>query len=193
MRRSLPVLASLALAALALPAAAQAPASPASPSAQPTPTPVPITIQSVEAAGVSVHFLNIPWGPQTFAAMERPGDSFYNKRSWPFARMESKVAVTLDGKKIPPGNYALVFHPNGPSNEGMGLEVRRIEVAEFLQAGNAMTRTPEGETIYRAPVRFDTTTSTAPALKIDLSPQKGALGLRVQYGDRVLTRDLQTP
>jgi hypothetical protein len=123
--------------------------------------------------------------------MERPGDSFYNKRTWPFARMESKVPVTLEGTKIPAGNYALVFHPNGPDNQGMGLEVRKIEVPEFLQAGNAMTPTPQGETIHRAPVRFDTTTSTTPALKIDLAPQKGALSLRVQYGDRVLTRDLK--
>jgi hypothetical protein len=191
MKMSLPVVVSLALAAGVVPVLAQVPAAPAGPSAQPAPTPVPITIQSVEAAGVSVYFLNLPWGPQTFAAMERPGDSFYNKRTWPFARMETKGPVTLEGTRIPAGNYALVFHPNGPDNQGMALEVRKIEVPEFLQAGNAMTRTPEGETLYRAPVRFDTTTSTAPSLKVELVPGKGALGLRVQYGDRVLTRDLK--
>jgi hypothetical protein len=191
MKTSLPFIASLALAAGFVPVLAQAPPAPASPSAQPAPTPVPITIQSVDAAGVSVYFLNIPWGPQTFAAMERPGDGFYNKRTWPFARLETRVSVTLESTKIPAGNYALVFHPNGPDNQGMALEVRKIEVAEFLQAGNAMTPTPAGETIHRAPVRFETTTTTVPALKIDLAPQKGALSLRVQYGDRVLTRDLK--
>lgn len=190
MRMSLPAALSLALAAA--PVLAQAPGAP-SPSSQPAPTPVPITIQSVEAKGVSVHFLNIPWGPQTFAAMERPGDTFYNKRTWPFARLESKVALTLDGTRIPPGNYALVFHPNGTANEGMGLEVRKIDVPEFLQPGNAMTRTPDGETIHRAPVRFNTATSTTPALKVELVSQKDVLALRVQYGDRVLTRDLKLP
>jgi hypothetical protein len=185
-------LAALALvSALAAVASAQAPAAAPSPSPSPSPSAVPITIQSAQAEGVSVSFLNIPWGPQTFAAMERPGDSFYNKRTWPFARMESKVALTLEGTKIPAGNYALVFHPNSPANEGISLEARRIAEGEFLQAGNAMTRTPEGETVFKAPIRFETASSTAASLKVEVASQKGAITLRIHYGDRLLTRELK--
>jgi hypothetical protein len=172
-------------ASLATVAAAQTEA----PTPSPRPTPTPVTIHSAEASGLRVFFLNIPWGPQTFAAMERPGDSFYNKRTWPFARLESKVPLSLDGTHVPPGNYALVFHPNTPDDAGIALEVKKIAVPEFLQDGNAMTRTPEGETLLQAPIRFDTTTSTAPELTVGLQPGKGKVTLRVQYGDRLLVKD----
>ena len=180
-------------AALSAPSPTQQPAPQPSPSAEasPSPGPAPITIRSAETDDLKVFFLNAPWGPQTFAMMERGGDSFYNKRTWPFARLETRRPFTLEGTPIPPGNYALVFHPNPPTNEGMSLEVKKIDVPEFLLEGNVMVRTPEGVTIYLAPVRFDTATSTAPALKIELAPDKGAITLKVQYGDRLLIKQLQ--
>jgi len=180
-------------AALAAPVLAQQPAPQpsAAADASPAPRPDPVTIRSTEAGDLKVFFLNAPWGPQTFAMMERGGDSFYNKRTWPFARLETRRPFTLEGTKVPPGNYALVFHPNPPTNEGMSLEVKRIDVPEFLQEGNVMVRTPEGVTIYKEPIRFDTATSTAPALKIELAPDKGAITLKVQYGDRLLIKQLQ--
>lgn len=180
-------------AALAAPVLAQQPAPQPAATAEASPAarPDPVTIRSVEAGELKVFFLNAPWGPQTFAMMERGGDSFYNKRTWPFARLETRRAFTLEGTQVPPGNYALVFHPNPPTNEGMSLEVKKIEVPEFLQDGNVMVRTPEGVTIYKAPIRFDTATSTAPALKIELAPEKGAVTLKVQYGDRLLIKQLQ--
>ncbi len=94
MKEAKRILASLALAVWTAPLLAQTPAAP---------TPEPITIHSAEASGVAVYFLNIPWGPQTFAAMERPESGFYNTRTWPFARMETKVPLTLSGTRIPPG------------------------------------------------------------------------------------------
>jgi len=143
-----------------------------------------ITIQTVEAPGVQVFHLNMPWGPETFAAMERPGEGFYNRRSWPFARMETTKPLKIVDTALPAGNYALVFHPNTPEDEGMTLEVRKIAPGEFLQNGNVMTRTPEGETVWRAPVTFEAGDATLPALEIGLTPGSGDLRLDVRYGDR---------
>jgi len=172
---------SLALAILAQ-AEVPAPAEPKRP---------PIVIQSAASGAIGVHYLNIPWGPNTFAGMEKAADGFYNKRAWPFARLETKSASTIDGKSLPPGNYALLFHPNTLENAGMSLEVRRIAEGEFLQPGNVMTPAPEGETMLRIPVRFETVPDTAPALAIGLLPGKNATSLTVRYGDRRLVKELR--
>jgi hypothetical protein len=150
-----------------------------------------ISIHKSETPDAEVFYLSIPWGPNTFAAMENPGESFYNRRSWPFARLMTKTAFKLDGVEIPAGNNALVFHPNTPDDAGMSLEVRRIEVPEFLEEGNAMTRTPEGQTIWRAPVRFDTAAGTTPALKVEILPEPGGFRLKVQYGDRWTSKEFR--
>ena len=149
-----------------------------------------ITIRTAGVPGVSVYYLNAPCGPNTFAAMERPGDSFYNRRTWPFARLETTRAVSIQGTTVPPGNYALVFHPNTPDDKGMGLELRKLSVPEFLQPGNVMTPTPEGETVWRGSVRFERAEVTEPALRIDLAPHGAGTKLVVRYGDRRLERDL---
>jgi hypothetical protein len=143
-----------------------------------------ITIRTVETADVQVFHLTMPWGPETFAAMERAGEGFYNRRSWPFARMETTKTLKVEETSLPAGNYALVFHPNTPKDEGMSLEVRKIAPGEFLQAGNVMTRTPEGETLWQAPVQFTTAATTAPTLEIRLLPDAAGFVLDVHYGDR---------
>jgi len=173
------------LALLALLQAAPA-ASPA-PSATPRPS---ITIQTANAPGLTVYYLNAPWGPNTFAAMERPQEGFYNRRTWPFARLQTTRALSVEGTSVPPGNYALVFHPNTADNAGMGLEIRKVGPGEFLQPGNVMTATPEGETIWQGRIRFDQTAATEPALRIELQPQEKAATLVVRYGDRRLARAL---
>ena len=146
--------------------------------------------KTATAGGVTVHFLTIPWGPNTFAAMEKGGESFYAKRTWPFARMQTTVPVTLEATTLPPGNYALVFHPNTPDDKGMSLEVRKIQVEEFLVPGNVMTKTPEGETVTRTGASFETVAETAPALALGLqSTAKGAT-LVIRYGDRKLAKEL---
>jgi hypothetical protein len=150
-----------------------------------------IVIQSAAAGPIGVHYLNIPWGPNTFAGMEKAADGFYNKRAWPFARLETKRAATIDGKRLPAGNYALLFHPNTLENAGMSLEVRKIAGGEFLQPGNVMTPAPEGEPMLRVPVSFETVPDTAPALAIELLPGKNATALTVRYGDRRLVKELR--
>jgi hypothetical protein len=153
----------------------------------------PAELRTVEAAGVKVHFLAMPWGPETFGAMERGDESYYNRRSWPFARLESRVPLSLDGTPVAAGNYALVFHPNTADKKGMSLELRKIAMPEFLQPGNVMTPTPEGETVYKAPVTFTSAPETVPALSLSLAEAKtkGTLTLEVRYGNRRLTKDLK--
>jgi hypothetical protein len=149
-----------------------------------------ITIESATADRVTVHYLKIPWGPNTFAAMQKGGDSFYARRTWPFARLELRAPVTLEGTRIPAGNYALVLHPNTPDNQGMSLEVRKIKLPEFLEPGNVMTPTPSGESLWKGPVQFDLAAGTSPHLTINLALGKGGVALIVQYGDYQLVKDL---
>jgi hypothetical protein len=163
---------------------AQAGAQPTNSAVGPPPARPAITIHTVGAPGVQVFYLNIPWGPETFAAMERSGESHYNRRSWPFARMETTRPLRIEKTRVPEGNYALVFHPNTPKDEGMSLEVRKIAPGEFLQAGNVLTRTPEGETLWRAPVAFDTAEQSVVALEIEAVTEASGVRLHVRYGDR---------
>ena len=151
----------------------------------------PGAIRTSEVAAVRVHHVPIPWGPETFAEMERGGESYYNRRSWPFARLETQAPLTLDGTLVPPGNYALVFHPNDAERKGMSLEVRRIEVPEFLQPGNALTTTPEGTTVYEVPVAFETVPDTVSTLAVSLEEGDEAALLVVRYGNRRLTKELK--
>jgi hypothetical protein len=125
--------------------------------------------------------------------MERGGESYYAKRTWPFARLETTKPASIEGTKIPPGNYALVFHPNTPDQKGMSLEVRKIDVPEFLVPGNVMTRTPEGEEVARVPTAFETGGETVPALLVELQPRDGGARLVIRYGDRRLTKELGLP
>ena len=146
--------------------------------------------KTATTGGVTVHFLTIPWGPNTFAAMEQGGDSFYAKRTWPFARLETKVPVTLEATTLPPGHYALVFHPNTADNKGMSLEVRKIAVEEFLVPGNVMTKTPEGETMSRSAASFETVAETVPALALELKAGGQGASLVIRYGDKRLAKEL---
>ena len=156
-----------------------------------TPGRAPVSIRQVSAAGLDAFFQNVPWGPQTFATMESANDSFYNKRSWPFARLEPTRALTLAGVRLAPGNYALVFHPASVEQPSMSLEVLRVEPGEFFQAGNPMTRTPPGESVLKTPIRFERAAETVPALDLALRDGAEGITLAVAYGDRRLNVSFQ--
>src|SRR4029453_6921231 len=117
-------------------------------------------------------------------------DSYYAKRTWPFARLETTKPVSIGGTSVPAGNYALVFHPNTPDQKGMSLEVRKISVPEFLVVGNALTKTPDGEAVATLPAVFETVPDTAGSLGIELLPAEGGSRLVLRYGDRRLVKDL---
>jgi hypothetical protein len=157
---------------------------------EPAPSRPAIEKKQVSAFGLTVHFLTIPWGPNTIAAMEEGGESFYASRTWPFARMQTTVPMALDGTTVPPGNYALVFHPNTPDKKGMSLEVRGIAVEEFLVPGSVMTRTPDGDAVARTPAVFETVAEGAITLDVGLRPRDGGTSLVIRYGDRRLVKEL---
>ena len=121
--------------------------------------------------------------------MEHPGDGFYSNRSWPFARLESDVAVSIGEAELPAGNYALVFHPN--KGQGMSLEAVKIAPGEFLQTGNIMTKTPDGESVYKTLAIFEIVEDTLPALDVSLEAVGAEINLRVAYGNRRLQRTLK--
>jgi hypothetical protein len=152
-------------------------------------TPRPVILEKTEAPGTTVFYLSLPWGPKTFEAMERPGEGPESQRTWPFGRLETEKPLSLEGTRIPPGNYALLFHPNDSTNQGTSFELRRVPAGEFLKEGTTETPVPEGETIWREPVRFDTAAGTSPNLRIQLMPGKHGFQMRVQYGDRWTTRE----
>lgn len=154
------------------------------------PAQAPIVVRKAEAKGIAVHYLNVPWGPSTFTEMEKGLGSYHSKRTWPFARLETRVAVTMDGTRVPAGNYALVFHPNDGTH-GMALEVLKIGVPEFLQPGNPLTPTPPGESLLKKPIVFEADSETAPALDIRAEPKDGAVRLEIRYGDRRLVQELR--
>jgi hypothetical protein len=147
-----------------------------------------VKLHQVEVGGAKLVFQSVPWGPQTFATMESANDSFYNKRTWPFARLETQAPLKVDGRPLPAGNYALVFVPASSEHPSMSLELLKIAAGEFFQEGNPMTRTPPGESVFKAPVRFERANETAPALRVELVESAGGLTLDVAYGDRRLSR-----
>jgi len=147
------------------------------------------TIHQVETKGATVYFLNIPWGPVTFGAMEKGGDTPNTRRTWPFARIETTKPATLGSAKLAPGNYALVFHPN--QGQGMSLEVLKIAAGEFLEPGNARTPTPAGESVHKEPISFEDAPETVPALALSVEKEKAGQMLVIRYGDRKLARALE--
>jgi hypothetical protein len=151
-----------------------------------------IVLKTASAGPVTVHYLTVPWGPNTFAEMERGGgESYYAGRTWPFARLLAKAPFAFEGTALPAGNYALVFHPNTADNQGMSLEVRRIAVPEFLVPGNVMTKAPAGEAVRKDKAVFETQPEVAGSLCIEMQgAPKGPAQLVVRYGDRKLVRDL---
>ncbi len=148
-----------------------------------------VTIHQAEAGGVTVSFLSLRWGPETFSEMEQRGDGFYSDRTWPFARLESAVALSIGEAELPAGNYALVFHPN--RGQGMVLEAVKIAPGEFLEAGNIMTRTPDGESVYKTPAIFEIVEETQAALDVSLAAVNDEITLRIAYGNRRLQRTLR--
>jgi hypothetical protein len=145
-----------------------------------------------QKGAVSFSYLNFPWGEVTFSYIELgKKDNYYGERTWPFAQLDNKVALTLDGTKIAPGQYALIVSP--PSDgKPMSLSVVPFEGQTFVKAGNVFSATPKGTAIYTKDVAFATVDSMADHLKIDVVPSAGGFDLVVNYGNRRLTKSFST-
>lgn len=137
---------------------------------------------------VSVSYLNYPWGEVTFSYIEHGiKGSYYGERTWPFAELDTKMPLLLEGTKISPGEYALVITP-GTDDKPMTLSVLHFEGPTFLKAGNIFSPAPKGNSIYMKDVTFSTIDAVFDHMKIDLNSTGRGFDLVVSYGNRRLTK-----
>ena len=75
-----------------------------------------------------------------------------------------------------------------PNLEGKGMEIemRRVDMREVYPDVNAIAPAPRGETLYRGPAKFETTSPLAERFDATLTPGEGIVTLIIRYGDRRL-------
>jgi len=125
-------------------------------------------ITTIEAGGVRLRYVPLPWPPEG-------GDA------WPVGRLETSVPLRLDGRTLEPGHYALVcealHHPGFAS-----FELVKLGDSDWLDP-EELRRRPQGEPLYRVPVRFDLATGATPRLTITLTPDRRGITLTARYGN----------
>jgi hypothetical protein len=166
------------LAALALTIPAQVPKEPAK----------DLFMHSATVPGVEIRFVDYHWQPAIFEAMEKGTGAIPEAtRNWVVVRviLDSRP-LTLDGARLPVGNYALALWPN-LDGKGMAVEMRRVDMREVYPNVNAIAPAPRGETIYKGPARFETVSPSAPRLDVALAEGTGTVVLTLRYGDRRLS------
>jgi hypothetical protein len=137
--------------------------------------------------GVELRFVDYHWQPALFTAMERgSGDEPLATRNWVVARLVLQTRpLTLDGKRIPVGNYAIALWPNA-DGKGMTVEVRSVDMRTLLPDLNAIAPLPKGETLYRGPARFETVEPVAERMSFVLAEADGGAVATLRYGNRGL-------
>ncbi len=144
-------------------------------------------IQKEKASGAEAEFVNTPWRPDIFEAMENGGTA--PQRAWAFARFTTSADFAMDGTAIPPGHYVLVLTPKTGSLP-MTLEVRRGPGRELFSDPNAMPPPAGGETVYKSPAAFVASDQPVPALDVTLAGWSDGVVLTIRYGNRKLTKEL---
>ncbi len=148
-----------------------------------------LSIHKEKVSGVEAEFVNTPWRPDIFEAMEAGGTTPEGQRSWAFARLTTSWDFAVDGKVIPPGRYVLVLTPKTGSLP-MTLEVRRGPGRELFADPTAMAPPEGGETVYKSPVAFVPAAEPVPTLDVTLAGWSDGVALTIRYGTRKLTKDL---
>src|SRR5262245_33037546 len=156
---------------LALAAAAQA--TPKSPATD-------LSLHTVKQPGIGARFVDWHWRPDLFEAMEKGGSSIPEaQRNWIVARLVTEAPFTFEGKKLVHSNYGLGLWPN-LDGKGMAVELRRVDMRDVL-VRNAMAELPKGETIYKGPANFETTTDSAERMDVKLVEGDKAVNLELRY------------
>jgi len=148
-----------------------------------------LSVHKEKASGIEAEFVNYPWRPDVFQTMESGGSAPEGQRSWAFARLAMSSYFAIDGTVLPPGRYVLALTPKTGSLP-MTLEVRRGDGREIFADVTAMAPPPGGETAYKSPAAFATTSDPVPALDVTLARWSDGVTLTVRYGNRRLTKDL---
>ena len=127
------------------------------------------------------------WQPAFFEAMEKGSGAIPEAtRNWVIARVIlNSRPMTFGTARLPVGNYGLVLWPN-LDGKGMAIEMRRIDMREVYPDVNAIAPAPPGETLYKGPAKFETTSPLAPRFDATLDPGEGTVTLTIRYGDRRL-------
>jgi hypothetical protein len=143
-------------------------------------------MHSATVPGVEIRWVDYHWQPAIFEAMEKGTRTIPEAmRNWVVVRLIlDDRPLTLDGVKVPVGNYALALWPN-LDGKGMAVEIRRVDMRELYPNLNAMAPAPRGETIYKGPARFEAGPS-ASRFEAALTEGKGTVVLTLRYGDRSL-------
>jgi hypothetical protein len=141
---------------------------------------------------VSVSYLNFPWGEVTFSYIEHgTKGSYYGERTWPFAELDTKVPLTLEGTKMNPGQFALVIIP-GEDVKPMTLSVVQFDGPTFVKPGNVFSPAPKGNVVYKKDVSFSTVDALSEHMKIELASTGQGFDLIVNYGNRRLSKSFIT-
>ncbi len=145
-------------------------------------------LRTVKAPGIEVRFVDYHWQPALFDAMEKGSAGLPEaRRDWVLARVVVELhPVTFEGARLSVGSYALTLWPN-LDGKGMAIELRRVDMREVFPNLNAMAPAPRGETMFKAPARFEAQAPLAPRLDMTATDEGGATTLTVRYGDKRLS------
>ena len=149
----------------------------------------PRSVHREKASGGEVEFVDHPWRPDVFAALESGGSAAEAPRAWAFARLTTSWYLAIDRTVIPPGRYVLVLTPRA-GDLPMSLELRRGEGREIFADLSVMAPPAGGETAYKSAATFAVGTDPVPALDITLAGWSDGMVLTVRYGNRKLTKEL---
>jgi hypothetical protein len=150
-------------------------------------------------SAVEVRYLNLPFGEATFGYIETGNDprnqGYYAGRTWPIAHLKLAAPATWEGKKLAPGDYAIVITPANPKeNKGMMLSLASFTPGEggtFLKAGDVFVDTPkDANIIVTKPIKFDKGAPSIDHLVIETARTGRNVWLKFHYGDRTLTEKL---
>ncbi|HXK12799.1 MAG TPA: hypothetical protein VMT70_24410 [Vicinamibacteria bacterium] len=147
-----------------------------------------LSVRKEKVSGAEAEFVNYPWRPDVFQAMESGGAASDAPRSWAFARLATSSYFAIDGKVIPSGHYVLALTPHTGSLP-MTLELRRGEGRELFVDPTAMAP-PSGEIVYKSPAAFVPAGDLVPSLDVTLTRWSDGVALTIRYGNRKLTKDL---
>jgi hypothetical protein len=167
----------IVLALVALAAPAQMPKEPAK----------DLFMHSAQAPGMELRVVDYHWQPAFFEAMEKGSGAIPEaKRNWVIARVIlNSRPMTFFTARLPVGNYGLVLWPN-LDGKGMAIEMRRIDMREVYPDVNAIAPAPPGDTVYKGPANFETTSPLATRFDGTLEAGEGKVTLTIRYGDRRL-------
>ena len=168
----------MAVALLALAVPAQVPKEPAK----------DLFMHSAKAPGVEIRFVDYHWQAALFEAMEKGSRSIPEAtRNWVVARVVlDDRPLTLEGSRLPVGNYALALWPN-LDGKGMAIEMRKVDMRELYPDVNAIAPAPKGETVYKGLAKFEAGQPLASRFDIAMgSDDLAKVTLTIRYGDRRL-------